>query len=75
MIKIDKFKVREIMAKKKISTQNELAKMMGISKNQLSNILCDKYDPIKSNVRELAKFLNVEVSDILVDEIQKKVKE
>ena len=39
--------------------------MMGISKNQLSNILSDKYDPIKSNVRELAEFLNIKVEEIL----------
>lgn len=63
------------MAEKRISTQSELAKMMGISKNQLSNILSDKYDPIKSNVRELAQFLNVEVGEILVNELQNKGKE
>ena len=64
-MKIDRFKVKKIMAERKISTQSELAKMMGISKNQLSNILSDKYDPIKSNVRELAEFLNIKVEEIL----------
>lgn len=60
MYQIDKAKLRGIMAKKKISTFSQLAKMLGISKNQLSNILSDKYSPIKSNVTELAEFLEVE---------------
>ena len=53
------------MAKKKINTQSELAKMLGISKNQLSNILSEKFNPIKSNVVELAKFLEVSPLDII----------
>jgi DNA (cytosine-5)-methyltransferase 1 len=48
------------MAKKKIDNFSELAKMLGISKNQLSNILSDKYNPIKSNIVELARFFNVD---------------
>jgi len=64
-MKIDKFKVRELMAKKHISTQSELAKMLGISKNQLSNILSDKFNPIKSNVIELANFLGVNPLEII----------
>ena len=55
------------MAQKKIRNQTELAQMLGISKNQLSNILSEKFNPIKSNVMELAKFL--EISPL---EIQKK---
>ncbi len=65
------------MAKKKISTQKELADMLGISKNQLSNILSDKFNPIKSNVVELAKFLNVSPLEIIeekkdTDELHRK---
>ena len=74
-MKNDRFRIKKIMSEKRISTQSELAKMMGISKNQLSNILSDKYDPINSNVRELAQFLNVEVGEILVNELQNKGKE
>jgi len=55
------------MAKKKISTQKELADMLGISKNQLSNILSDRFNPIKSNVIELANFLNVSPLEIIED--------
>jgi len=64
-MKINKFKVKELMAKKQINTQSELAKMLGISKNQLSNILSDKFNPIKSNIIELAKFLDVNPLEII----------
>ena len=64
-MKINRFKIKELMAKKKIDNFSELASMLGISKNQLSNILSEKYNPIKSNIVELAKFFKVDVSDIL----------
>lgn len=56
---INRFKIKELMAKKKIDNFSELAKMLSISKNQLSNILSEKYNPIKSNTLELAKFFNI----------------
>lgn len=62
---INRFKIKELMAKKKIDNFSELAHMLGISKNQLSNILSEKYNPIKSNVVELAKFFGVDVVDLL----------
>ncbi len=58
-LQLDKLKIKELMAKKGISTQSELAQMLGISKNQLSNILSERFDPIKSNVNELAQFFGV----------------
>ena len=58
-MKVDKLKVKELMAKKGINTQGELAQMLGISKNQMSNILSNKFNPIKSNIVELAEFLDV----------------
>jgi len=64
-MKINRFKIKELMAKKKIDNFSELARMLGISKNQLSNILSKKYNPIKSNVIELAKFFDVDVVDLL----------
>ena len=64
-VEIDKFKVKELMAKKKIKNQTELAKMLGISKNQLSNILSNRYNPIKSNIVELAEFLGVNPLEII----------
>lgn len=58
-MQLDKFKIKELMAKQGINTQSELAQMLGISKNQLSNILSNRFDPIKSNVNELAVFFGV----------------
>lgn len=53
------------MAQKEINSQTELANMLGISKNQLSNILSEKFNPIKSNVVELAEFLGVSPLEII----------
>jgi len=39
--------------------------MFGMSKNQLSNILSHKYNPIKSNVIELVNFLGVNPLEII----------
>jgi len=63
-MRIDRFKIKELMAKKKIDNFSELARMLGISKNQLSNILSKKYNPIKSNIVELAKFFKVNPIDL-----------
>lgn len=65
---IDKFKLKELMAQKKIKSQSELADLLGISKNQLSNILSDNYDPIKSNVRKIADYFQVSPLSIIDDE-------
>jgi DNA (cytosine-5)-methyltransferase 1 len=67
MIIVDKFKIKEIMAKKQIKNFTELAKLLGISKNQLSNILSNKFSPIKSNIEELANFLEVNPIDLFVN--------
>jgi len=53
------------MLEKDISTFWELAKMLGISKTQLSNLLSDKFNPIKSNVQEIADFFEVDPIDLL----------
>lgn len=71
MLVIDKYKIKEIMAKRKIDNFTELAKMLGMSKNQLSNILSDKFKPIKSNIEELAKFLKVSPLDIIKEQKNK----
>jgi len=64
-MKINRFKIKELMAKRKIDNFSKLARMLGISKNQLSNILSKKYNPIKSNIVELAKFFNVNPVDLI----------
>ena len=65
LVEIDKFKIRELMAKKQIATLQELANSLGISKTQLSNILSDKFIPIKSNVVELAEFFDISPLEII----------
>jgi DNA (cytosine-5)-methyltransferase 1 len=65
MTEIDRFKVKELMAKREIGTFKELADNLGISKTQMSNILSGKFVPIKSNVVELASFLEVNPLEII----------
>ncbi len=71
MLIVDKFKIKELMAVKKIKTQTELAEMLGISKNQMSNILSEKFNPIKSNVIELAEILGVSPKEIISEKTTK----
>ena len=71
MLIIDKYKIKEIMAKRKIDNFTELAKMLGMSKNQLSNILSNRFKPVKSNVGELATFLKVSPLDIIKEQNEK----
>jgi len=68
MLTIDKYKIKEIMAKRKIDNFAQLAKMLRISKNQLSNILSNKFQPVKSNVEEIAKFLKVSPLEIIKEQ-------
>ena len=49
---IDKEKVHKIMRSKGISTQQELANKLGITKNQLSVVLSSKTVPFKSYIYE-----------------------
>jgi DNA (cytosine-5)-methyltransferase 1 len=71
MLVIDKYKIKEIMAKRKIDNFTELAKILGMSKNQLSSILSNRFKPVKSNVEELAKFLKVSPLDIIKEQKDK----
>lgn len=45
--------------------------MLGIAKNKLSNILSEKFNPIKSNVVELANFLEISPLEIIEEEENK----
>ena len=62
---INKVKVKEAMAKKGMKTQTQLAEMLNITKNQLSVMLSEKFQPLKSNVENLCKTLEVSPSEIL----------
>jgi len=61
---ISKEKLKVIMKQRNIKTQTELAKMLNITKNQLSVMLSHKFTPLKSNVVELCKVLDVNFEDI-----------
>jgi len=71
-MKINKVKVKEIMEEHGIVTQTELARAMGITKNQLSVILSDSYCPIKSSVKNLCSTLNISPEEIMISEITNK---
>ncbi len=62
---INKAKVVEYMAKKGILTFKELAETLGVSQTQLSNILSDKFEPVKSNIVELAEFLEISPLELI----------
>ncbi len=64
-MKINKVKVREAMEKKGIMTQTDLANELNITKNQLSVMLSEKYNPYKSKFVELVEILEVEPFSIL----------
>lgn len=64
-MKINKVKVKEAMDRIGLKTQKELAQAMGITKNQLSVILSESYNPIKSSVENLCRALGVVPEDIL----------
>jgi DNA (cytosine-5)-methyltransferase 1 len=72
---IDKAKVHEIMKEKGISTQQELADILGITKNQLSVMLSVKANPFKSTYNKLCAALNVSPLDIITEINRDKVKE
>lgn len=67
-ITIDKNKLINIMKKRDIKSQVELASHMGITKNQLSVILSDKFVPIKSNVERLCDILEIGFDEIMAIE-------
>lgn len=62
---INKVRVKEAMEKQGIHTQTELADKLGISKNQLSVMLSEKYNPLKAKVVDLCNVLNINPPDIL----------
>lgn len=67
MPSVNKAKVVELMAKKGILTFKELAQSLDISTTQLSNILSEKFEPVKSNIVDLADFLEVSPIELIED--------
>ncbi len=75
MTKINEFKIKELMAKKNIPTQTELAKLMGITKGQLSLLLSNKFEPIKQTVVALANILDASPIDIILEDSHEPIEE
>ncbi len=65
---IEKYRIKEAMIKKGISTQTELAKEMGITKYQLSVMLSKNFNPIKSNVMRLCEVLDISPLDVICED-------
>ena len=65
---VDKNKIKKLMTIKDIKNQTELAKKMGISKNELSRILSPNYDYLKNNIRKLCETLDTDLDDIILSE-------
>ncbi|MCL2147807.1 MAG: DNA (cytosine-5-)-methyltransferase [Methanomassiliicoccaceae archaeon] len=53
------------MERSGISTQTQLATELGITKNQLSVILSEKYSPFKSKYQSMCELLNVSPEELL----------
>lgn len=62
---LSKVKIREAMDQSGIKTFTELADRVGITKNQLSVMLSDSYNPLKTRVEDLCTALNVKPDEIM----------
>ena len=65
MINIDKEKIKQLMLEKDIRTFVHLAQRFGLTRAQLSDILSERYIPIKSNAVRLADFFSVDPLEII----------
>ena len=70
---INNTKILELMTKNGIRTQTELAKRMGITKNQLSVLLSHNFNPFKSTFAKLADILGVEIMESIEPRLNEKV--
>ena len=62
---ISRLKVQEAMCQRGFKTFTQLADAVGITKNQLSLMISDSYNPFKSKVMDLCEALGVMPEDIL----------
>ncbi|MBE7092057.1 MAG: DNA (cytosine-5-)-methyltransferase [Clostridiales bacterium] len=62
---ISRLKIQEAMCSRGIKTFTELADKVGITKNQLSLMISDNYNPFKSKVMDLCEALDVMPDDII----------
>ncbi len=62
---LSKVRIREAMEQQGLKTFSDLAATVGISKNQLSVMLSDSYDPLKSRVNDLCRVLQITPEKII----------
>lgn len=62
---LSKVKIREAMQRNGTKTFTELADVLGITKNQLSVMLSDSYNPFKTRVNDLCSVLRVQPDEIM----------
>ena len=62
---LSKVKIREAMDRQRIKTYTDLAEQLGITKNQLSVMLSDDYNPLKTRVENLCQLLSVAPNEIM----------
>ena len=67
---LSKIKVKEKMEARGIRTFTELAEYLGITKNQLSVMMSDTYNPLKARVEELCRVLQVSPDEIMDFSVQ-----
>lgn len=72
---LSKVKVREAMDRQKIKNYTELAELLGITKNQLSVMMSDNYNPLKSRVEDMCQILDVSPNKIMDFEPMQKEQE
>ena len=70
---LSKVKIREAMEQQGIQTFTEFADKLGITKNQLSVMLSDNYNPLKSRVDEMCKVLKVSPYTIMNFDIDRDI--
>lgn len=62
---LSKVKIKEAMEFKSIKTFTELAERLGITKNQLSVMMSESYNPLKARVEQLCQLLEVRADSIM----------
>ena len=70
---LSKVKIKEAMEKKNITTFTELADKLGVTKNQLSVMMSEGYNPLKKRVELLCELLDVRPDMIMDFETKKNV--
>lgn len=65
MMNLSKIKIKEAMESKGIKTFTEFAEKLGITKNQLSVMMSENYNPLKARVEQMCQMLEVRPDAIM----------